>query len=100
MITVMPESAQAQFEDEGYIILKGIIEPEIVQAVQNEMKKTVDFFAELLMNQHVITDPLKHLPFDVRFAELYKDNVDDAPMNLRHFLHRSGVFDLFFNPRM
>lgn len=52
------------------------------------------------MNRELIKDPLKGEPFETRIAKLYNNNLDEAPKNLRYFLNRPGLFDLFFNSEL
>ena len=62
------------------------------------MEAIVDFLADHLMSQSRVTDPLKGEPFETRFYELFKNHLDLAPKNLRFYLHRPGLYGLFFHP--
>jgi ectoine hydroxylase-related dioxygenase (phytanoyl-CoA dioxygenase family) len=88
---------QLQFEDQGYVILPALIEPQVQAAVRCEMEAIVDFLADHLMSQGRVTDPLKGEPFETRFYDLFKNHLDLAPKNLRFYLHRPGLYGLFFH---
>ena len=101
MLTIKEVSLlKQQFESRGYYICKGLLSAEVVQSVRSEMEAIVDFLADWLVTRELIKDPMKEEPFETRIAKLYHDNLDEAPKNLRHFLNRSGLFDLFFNAEL
>ena len=85
------------FEDQGYVILPGIIEPAVQAAVRREMEAIVDFLADHLMSQQRVIDPLKGEPFETRLYRLFQNHLDLAPKNLRFYLHRPGLYGLLFH---
>jgi ectoine hydroxylase-related dioxygenase (phytanoyl-CoA dioxygenase family) len=98
-----PSQAQSfirQFEEQGYIILKNILDQEYVQLAISAMKRLVDNEAEKLMKQNKIQDPLLSEPFETRLYKLYADHIDDAPKSFRKELHVPELFYLFFNPEL
>jgi len=85
------------FQDQGYVILPGIIEPAVQVAVRQEMEAIVDFLADHLMSQQRVIDPLKGEPFETRLYRLFENHLDVAPKNLRFYLHRPGLYGLLFH---
>lgn len=85
------------FETEGYVILKGIISRTAIDHVIEDMKELVDKYANDLLISNKISDLLLNEPFEKRLYLLYKDHLDIAPKSFRKELHKSGMFDLFFN---
>ena len=98
----MPDVDQAHetFDQQGYVILRGFFEQEILHNARFELEKLVDQHAERLMAEGKITDPLEDEPFETRLARLYKTCLDEAPKNFRRELHLAGLFDLFFHPHL
>jgi len=89
-----------QFDEQGYVILRSFLEPEVVRKARAEMERFVDQCAERLVSEGKIRDPLKDEPFETRLARLYETCMDDAPKSYRRELHLEGLFDLFFHPRL
>jgi ectoine hydroxylase-related dioxygenase (phytanoyl-CoA dioxygenase family) len=88
------------FEERGYVVLRGFLEPEVIRTVRAEMERLVDLCAERLVAEGRIRDPLKNEPFETRLARLYEGHMEDAPKSYRRELHLEGLFDLFFHPRL
>jgi ectoine hydroxylase-related dioxygenase (phytanoyl-CoA dioxygenase family) len=91
---------QEQFEQQGYVLLSGFLEAEVIQNARSELAKLVDQHARKLLAEGKITDPLEDEPFETRMARLYESCLDDAPKLFRRELHRAGLFPVFFSPRL
>ncbi len=89
-----------QFDEQGFVILQGIISPQIIEQVKGEMGKLVDQQAAKLLQAGKISDPLLEDPFETRLYNLYKDCINEAPLSFRTELHLAGMFNLFFNPQV
>jgi phytanoyl-CoA hydroxylase len=91
---------QRQFEQQGYILLSGFLEAEVIQSARSELAMLVDRHAQRLLAEGKITDPLEDEPFETRMARLYESCLDEAPRLFRRELHRAGLFPVFFSPRL
>ncbi|MBI4552060.1 MAG: phytanoyl-CoA dioxygenase family protein, partial [Candidatus Latescibacteria bacterium] len=89
-----------QFDEQGYVILKDFLEPEIIQQARDEINPLVDREAEKLIATGKISDPLTDEPFETRLARLYEKFPNDAPHIFRRELHLAGLFDVFFHSRL
>lgn len=95
-----PDEARLRdtMDQQGYVVLRGILEPEVVQRARTEMARLVDQQAEKLLAAGKIKDPCHGEPFETRLARLYETCMDDAPKSFRRELHVPGLFGLFFHP--
>jgi len=91
---------RARMEDQGYVILRQFLEPSVLGAVRTEMEALVEQQAQKLLAAGKIADPLREASFQTRLARLYASCLDDAPTSFRRELHLSGLFGLFFHPRL
>ena len=89
-----------QFEQQGYVVLTGFLEAEVLEAARSELAALVDQHARRLLGEGKIADALEHEPFETRLARLYEDRLDEAPKLFRRELHRAGLFPVFFHPRL
>lgn len=94
----IPDTVHQQFDEQGYVILRNLLGPEVIRDARAEMERFVDQCAERLMAEGKIRDPLKNEPFETRLARLYERHLDDAPKSYRRELHLEGLFGLFFHP--
>lgn len=94
------ETTLRTFEEQGYVILRGVIEPAAVQAARIEMEALVEEHAAKLLAAGRIGDPLKGEPFETRLYRLYENCLDIAPKSFRRELHRPGLFPVFFHPKV
>ena len=86
-----------QFESEGYLFLRGVIDSRTVANVRAELGTLVDLEAEKLARAGKITDRFENEPFETRLFRLYESHIDDAPGGYRPELHLAGFFDIFFD---
>jgi phytanoyl-CoA hydroxylase len=89
-----------QFDRQGYVVLKGFLEPEVLEGAREELAKLVDQHARKLMADGKITDAREDEPFETRLARLYENCLDQAPKSFRRELHLAGLFPVFFHPRL
>lgn len=89
-----------QFEDQGYVILKGVFEPEVVRGARAAMERLVDQHAEKLFAAGRIPHKFENEPFETRLFKLYEKNLDLMPKNFRRELHLAELFGVFFHPRV
>ncbi len=96
LITASNEAVQ-QFQDQGYLILREFLEPEIVQAVRQDMMTLADEHIRKLKSEGRISKTFDAEPFETRLARVYENCDFDPPTVFRPELHRPGLFRLFFN---
>jgi phytanoyl-CoA hydroxylase len=89
-----------QFDDRGYVILRGVLEPEVLSQARAAMEELVDREADRLVSEGKIPDRLAGEPFETRLYHLYRDHLEKAPKSFRSTLHLPGLFPLFFHPRV
>lgn len=88
-----------EFHERGYVIVRGLLPPQVVEGVRADMRAAVDEHASRLMQAGKIADPLTNEPFETRLAKLYASFMGIAPMSIRgQALHTRGLFGLFFHP--
>lgn len=86
-----------QFKEQGFIILKCVIEPEAVEKVKAEINGLVDEHAQQLIAAGKIDHDFRDEPFDKRLYRMYEERIDEASIDFREELHRPGLYHLFFN---
>ena len=91
---------QEQFEEQGYVILKSIFSPDILDDVQCELERLVDQTIDSLITSGKSHDRFTPEPFETRFFRLFEDHMDDAPKSFRRQLHLPGMFGMFFHARL
>lgn len=91
---------QEQFDEQGYVILKGVFAPTILDGVKKELELLVDIEADNLIASGRVTDRFASASFETRLFRLYENNLDIAPTSFRRELHLSGMYDLFFHSRV
>lgn len=89
-----------KFEEDGFIILKGIIPINLLEEARKELEKIVDHHAEMLFEKKLITDKFENEAFVVRMFKLYEHCLQEAPHLFRTELHKEGFYGLFFNPKL
>ncbi|MSU70448.1 MAG: hypothetical protein EXS39_06690 [Opitutaceae bacterium] len=86
-----------QLDEQGYVILQGILQPAVVAGVRNDMEEWVNRQAHQLRAQGVIDQLFKDEPFETRLIRLYANCPDRLPKTIRQELHLRGFFPLFFH---
>jgi len=87
-----------QFDDQGYVILRNVIDKSVISSVRRELESVVDEIASGLRAMDHIDDLHENEPFEKRLIKLFEFAPELSPSQLRRNLHRSGFFGLFFNP--
>ncbi len=88
----------AQFEEQGFVILRGVIPEAVLAEVQAELESMVDDIARGLQAMDHIQDLCQDEPFETRLQSLFQNIPDLSPKSLRKNLHRKAMFGLFFCP--
>jgi len=88
------------FQEQGYVILRGVLEPDVIAGAQGEMEKIVDQHAAKLLATGKINDLMESEPFETRIHRLYEQCLDEAPTQFREELHLAPLFDVFFDSQV
>jgi phytanoyl-CoA hydroxylase len=88
---------QEQFDEQGYVILKRVFKPDVLNGVRSALVELVDREADKLLAAKRIPDAFSAASFETRMYRLYEHNLEIAPKSFRRELHLPGMFDLFFN---
>lgn len=92
--------SREEFEGKGYVVLRGLIEPECRRAVQRECQVLVEELAGQLAAAGRISQTFAEAPFERRLMLLYRDLPEETPTTFRRQLHLRGFFGLFAHPRL
>jgi hypothetical protein len=84
-----------QFREDGYVIVRGLIEPDVRDAVMTESSALVDVLADGLVAEGKTSSTFDDAPFDKRMMRLYEGRAHETPTIFRPELHRAGFFRLF-----
>jgi phytanoyl-CoA hydroxylase len=98
LLTVSSEAIE-QFNEQGYLILREFLEPEIIQDVRDEMTMLADEHVRQLVADGKVTRTFDDEPFETRLARVFENAVPgtNPPVTFRRQIHRPGFFRLFFN---
>jgi phytanoyl-CoA hydroxylase len=97
---IFMHALQEQFDEQGYVILKGVFTPDVLETAQAELAVLVDREAEKLVAAGRVSEPFLSASFETRLFRLYEKNLDIAPKSFRQELHLAGLFGIFFNARV
>ena len=89
------ESVIRNFNENGFAILRRVLEPGTREAVKHECEVLV---AELAVHRYAagkLTDTYPDAAFDTRLLRLYENYPDETPTIFRSELHREGFFSVF-----
>jgi len=89
-----------QFEEQGYVILRQVVDPQTVAGVREELSAIVDQIALGLRAMDHVSELYEDEPFETRLIRLFSFAPKLSPSQLRTNLHRSGMYGLFFHPRV
>ncbi len=89
-----------QIQAQGYTVLRGFLEPEVVASVRASAAALVDELASRLAASGEIPDAFAGESFETRMIRMFEHNLEKAPKQFRENLHLAGMFPLFFHPRL
>lgn len=94
------EAVISNFNENGFAILRGILEQETLDAVKYECKALVAELALQRCAEGKLTDTYSDSPFETRLIQIYEDYPDENPTIFRPELHREGFFGVFAHPTL
>ncbi len=89
-----------RFDRDGYLVLKKVLEPRLVNELRAECLKIVEEEAQRLLQAGKISDPLTNEPFETRLFKLHEGDTEAAPTRYRENLHRPAFYRLFFHEQL
>ena len=92
------EAVISNFNENGFAILRGILEQETLDAVKYECEALVDELALQRCAEGKLTDIYSDSPFETRLIQIYENYPDENPTIFRPELHREGFFGVFAHP--
>ena len=95
---MLPGEMLDQFDEQGYVIVRNVIDKKVLNAVRRDLNWLVNMFAGQLLEDGVIQDPCLDEPFERRLLKMYAPCLDRAPSSFRAELHLPGLYPLFFHP--
>ena len=96
----MDAGSLAQFERDGYVIIKNLLSADVVDSVRAGAGKLTDQLAERLVAEGKATDRLSSLPIETRFLKLLENCLNEAPLLYRAELHLAEFHPLFCNEKI
>jgi phytanoyl-CoA hydroxylase len=89
-----------EIAERGYTVLRGFLEPVVVDSVRTTASQIVDELAAERVASGAIPHAFRGEPFETRVIRLYERDYEHAPRQFRENLHRTGMYPLFFHPRL
>ena len=96
----MQPGLRKQLDEQGYVILRGLVEPQVVAAARADIDGLVDELAAGLIREGETQSSFSEEPFETRIYRLYRDCMDRCPQSFRHELHLPGIFGYFFHSEL
>ena len=96
LMTDVSEIGQ-RFDEDGFVILPGLMSASVVDDVRRELSGWVDRFADDLVAKGVIASRFEEQPFETRLINILRECPEKTPRELRRELHLAGLFGLFFH---
>lgn len=98
--TLSVQELSENFQRDGYVVVRGFLEPGVVEQARAAMMELVDREAARLLAAGKTASLYAEEPFETRMACLYATCPEAAPKLFRKELHLPGLFPLFFHPRL
>ena len=86
------------FEDQGFVIMKGVVDRDVVRGVREAVEKLTEATIAGLIDEGAAQDPCDGEPFETRLLKVYRQLDGPRPMDYRNNLHLEGMYPLFFHP--
>ena len=94
-----PEDKQ-QFDQNGFVILKNFLEPQLVDLLRTAADGLVSSLLDELVQDGRLDTSLSGHPLETRLIRLKEINSSWVPLLFRAELHRPEFFELFGNERL
>ena len=89
-----------QWENDGYLLLKGVIPESAINGVRDSFAHVVEGIIHALKKDGIIEDEGRELPFETRFAQVVGEHANRFGRSWRNQVATSEVFDIHHAPRL
>jgi ectoine hydroxylase-related dioxygenase (phytanoyl-CoA dioxygenase family) len=89
-----------QWENDGYLLLKGVIPESAISGVRNSFARVVDSIIRELKEDGIIEDEGLELPFETRLAQVAGEHANRFGRSWRDQVATFEIFDLHYSPRL
>ena len=89
-----------QWENDGYLLLKGVIPDTAIDGVRNSFAHVVDHIIRELKADGIIEDEGLELPFETRLAQVAGEHANRFGRSWRNQVATVEIFDLHYAPRL
>lgn len=86
-----------QFDEQGYVVLKGLIDHRIVVQIRKEAEAIAERVIQKFHQEGRLESTYESEPFERRLIPVYKQLGKQAPGLFNKELHVAGFYDFFFN---
>lgn len=90
----------AKFEEEGYLLLRGVLPQSILTALRHEFGRAVEEHAQKWFASGDITDKAETLPFETRYARLREQVPSTFSDSWKRILVGETIFRLWQQPEL
>jgi len=87
----------SDFHRDGFVVLRGFIDLEVIAGVRTEMEQYVDALAARMLAEGRADELFENEPWETRLWRLFGKDLDAAPQVIRKELHLAGMYPLFFH---
>ena len=91
---------KAEFDANGYVLLRGFFSRQIVDGARREIEGLVDRFTQRLYKEGKIANIFEDEPFETRLIKVGAQAPAEMPGQFNKELHLAGLFDVFLNQRL
>ena len=99
-VTPLSPEQMDQWENDGYLLLKGVIPESAISGVRNSFARVVDSIIRELKEDGIIEDEGLELPFETRLAQVAGEHANRFGRSWRDQVATFEIFDLHYSPRL
>ena len=96
-VPLSPEQV-AQWENDGYLLLKGVVPESAINGVRGSFARVVDGIIRELKKDGIIEDEGLELPFETRLAQVAGEHANRFGRSWRNEVATLEIFDLHYAP--
>ena len=97
---LLTDAQLKQWEDDGYLLLRGVIPLAAIEGVKKTFARQVDNLIKQLKDEGLITDEGKELPFETRFAQVAGKLANKFGRGWRKAIASPELYELQNTPKL
>ena len=97
---MLEKSKKEFFQEEGYLVLEGILDEADLQPVIDEINQEINLRARKLMDSGNLSKLYEDKPFETRLAAISQETAKLAVSIWGGILHGPSIFYLITNPKL